>query len=182
MEHWKDIPGYEGYYQVSDHGRVRSKRHGTKILTLYNASGWVRVTLMRDKVRSEPTVHRLVASAFIPTFEKKNYIKHLDGDKLNNHADNLMWTPSALGHIVQLLLSDGSSVVVKSNDKPSIMTASEAHVFLSFKNKYAYSMDKKEFGTIEYLKKLNHYKMLVVKEVIIETEIKFNEFSHEKKD
>lgn len=105
MEKWKDIPGYDGMYQVSDEGRVRSwKRHAGRpgkrnepviLKQTPDSPGYLRVSLWNDGVRKMGVIHRLVPELFIPNPENKEYINHLDGNKFNNNASNLRWsTPS----------------------------------------------------------------------------------------
>ena len=98
MEIWKDIKGYEGLYQVSDKGRIKSfkKRFGkqeqeTIMRTTMEWCGYMRVGLTKDKKSKLYAVHRLVAQAFIPNPENKPVINHIDGNKANNEVDNLEW-------------------------------------------------------------------------------------------
>jgi len=104
MEIWKDIVGYEGYYQVSNLGRVKSLDRviTNKMGVMRNFKGFVKkltpdgrgylvVTLSRDGKDTRCIVHRLVAEAFIPNKEKLPFINHKDEIKDNNHVDNLEW-------------------------------------------------------------------------------------------
>ena len=102
-EVWKDVKGYEGYYQVSNLGRVKSlerviphSRFGTqklkeKILTEQINKGYAQVTLSKDGEQKKPLVSRMVAIAFIPNPDNKPEVNHIDEDKLNNHVHNLEW-------------------------------------------------------------------------------------------
>lgn len=93
IEEWRPVVGYEGLYAVSNHGRVmrtKDSRHMGKgaINTARIRSGYWAVTLFSHGSRKSFSVHRLVARAFLgePTARTVN---HIDGNKLNNHADNL---------------------------------------------------------------------------------------------
>lgn len=93
-EQWRDIAGYEGMYQVSDLGRVRSLKYG-KVRVLRpgkNNNGYLRVNLKIDGSRKNFSIHRLVAQAFIPNYdESKNQVNHKDENKENNRVNNLEW-------------------------------------------------------------------------------------------
>jgi hypothetical protein len=96
-ELWLPIVGYEGLYEISSHGRVKShvaKRWGggIKILSpVPNGNGYVKVTL-RDRGRDKRCyIHRLVASAFLPNPLDLPEVNHLDGVRDNNNLSNLEW-------------------------------------------------------------------------------------------
>jgi hypothetical protein len=91
MESWKDVLGYEGRYQVSDLGRVRGQI-GVLRPNL-NTSGYHIVHLYSGgrHTRQVALVHRLVAQAFLPNPEGRQYVNHLDGDKIGNRLANLEW-------------------------------------------------------------------------------------------
>jgi predicted XRE-type DNA-binding protein len=99
-EIWLDIIGYEGLYQVSSFGRVRSVSRKTsqghwikgKVLKQMKCKkGYCRLTLYKDKGKKTKKVHRLVALAHIPNPDKKPEINHKDGLKDHNEATNLEW-------------------------------------------------------------------------------------------
>lgn len=97
MEKWKSISGYEGYYEVSNLGRVRRVATGgsenPKLLhPSVGGSGYLTVRLSKDNVKKNHMVHRLVACAFIKRPDEESMqVAHNDGDRLNNFADNLRW-------------------------------------------------------------------------------------------
>ena len=93
MEHWKAIAGYEGLYEVSDLGRVKSLWHGKeKILKPRKQNcGYLNVILCKDGHSKTITVHRLVAKAFIANPNNLETVNHKDEVKTNNVADNLEW-------------------------------------------------------------------------------------------
>lgn len=107
-EVWKDVVGYEGLYQVSNLGRVKSLarfklNHGKlkpipeRILKPWemskqtNGQAYMMVSLYQNAKRKSALVHRLVAEAFIPNPENKPTVNHKNGDKYNNQVDNLEW-------------------------------------------------------------------------------------------
>lgn len=102
MEEWKDIPGYEGKYQVSNLGRVKSlpKRKGRglgymtseKILRhSVNSGGYCNVVLCKDGKTETFSLHRLVAESFVENSLGLPEVDHKDRNKTNNQASNLRW-------------------------------------------------------------------------------------------
>lgn len=101
-EEWRPIPGYEGIYEVSDRGRVRSldrtSSHGRRlrgqILKPVVRSGYLGVGLHASGVSRIHSAHRLVLSAFVGPAPADMEARHLDGDRSNNTASNLAWGTS----------------------------------------------------------------------------------------
>lgn len=92
METWKPIPGYEGFYEASDMGRIRSVYRYKRVLKpMISNTGYKRVDLFKDKSRKQFSVHRLVAMTFVNNPNGKPFVNHRDENKLNNCADNLEW-------------------------------------------------------------------------------------------
>lgn len=111
MERWKDIRGYEGIYQISNMGRVKSVERKVwykagyersipeRILRLTPHSKSERdwyyvVTLSKSGRAKQYFVHRLVAEHFSMAIPGKDFVNHIDGDKHNNVASNLEWVTS----------------------------------------------------------------------------------------
>lgn len=100
-EEWKDIEGYEGYYQVSNHGRVKSlsrkRTTGPKPGILkerilkgsINSDGYKNVKLYKNGIKKTFKIHQLVVESFIQKNNKDECINHIDGDKTNNYINNL---------------------------------------------------------------------------------------------
>lgn len=106
-EIWRDVQGYEGLYQVSNLGRVKSLdrvdsanrcRKG-RIMNLQNNKGYMMIRLSKNNIRGCSSVHRLVALAFINNPQCKPEINHIDGNKGNNNVENLEWVTSSENQI-----------------------------------------------------------------------------------
>jgi hypothetical protein len=96
MEIWKDVPGYEGLYQVSNIGNVRSMNYKGRgevrnLTPKCNNCGRLWVELRKNRIGKCHLVHRLVASAFIPNQFDYPQINHLDENPMNNRVENLEW-------------------------------------------------------------------------------------------
>lgn len=92
-EYWKDIDGFEDY-SVSNYGNIRSNKSGRILLVSPNQFGVFQVGLMKDGIQYHRSVPLLVAKAFLPIkpgpFDTPI---NLDGDRSNNHVNNLVWRP-----------------------------------------------------------------------------------------
>lgn len=99
-EIWRAICGYEGLYEVSNLGNVRRiSRYGRTWLHTCKAKvtrdGYLETTLVKDGKPKSIRTHRLVAAAFCENPHNKKEVNHIDGNKKNNHADNLEWCTSS---------------------------------------------------------------------------------------
>lgn len=87
---WKPVVGYEGLYEVSNHGQVKNVKT-QKVLSPRNSTRYPLVALFDKGKRKDFKVHRLVAKSFLPNPENKPQVNHKDGNKSNNHLLNLEW-------------------------------------------------------------------------------------------
>lgn len=142
MERWRDIPNFEGIYEVSDIGRIRSskdkttksKLHGERkwkqrILKLKtDKNGYKRVTLWKNKKPHDYLVHRLVAIAYLPVVTYKECVNHMDGNPSNNHLGNLEWCDyrENLIHAFENRLNKNADPVILFNTNNK-----EMHYFIS---------------------------------------------------
>lgn len=106
---WRPVPGYEGLFEVSDDGRVRSitrviksglgKRtlKGRELKPSTHAKGYKLVSLRANNKRRSTAIHILVAEAFLgPRPDDSWVVTHIDGNPTNNRPDNLMWVTRAV--------------------------------------------------------------------------------------
>lgn len=90
-EIWKDIEGYEGLYQVSNLGRVKSLRRNIILKSKIERNGYERVILSANNNTKGYSVHRLVATAFISNPNNYPIVNHKDENRANNCVNNLEW-------------------------------------------------------------------------------------------
>lgn len=90
-EIWKDVVGYEGLYKVSNLGNVYSNYVHRSLKQGNHRDGYKFVILNKNGKSKYMSVHRLVATAFIPNQDDLPEVNHKDEDKTNNCVDNLEW-------------------------------------------------------------------------------------------
>lgn len=94
MEEWRDVKGYEGYYQVNHFGAIRRLHKHTanrRLKAVLDKYGYLYVCLSMDGISKKHKVHRIVAEAFLENKENLPQINHKDENKQNNHYTNLEW-------------------------------------------------------------------------------------------
>lgn len=96
QEIFKQVKGYEGYYEVSNIGNVRSTSYkGVKLLKPAKTKrGYLNVVLCVNQVKVHKLIHRLVAEAFIPNSKNLEQVNHINGNKVDNTVQNLEWCTS----------------------------------------------------------------------------------------
>lgn len=87
MTTWKDVPGFEGRYLVSDYGAIKNAKTGYFLTVQRRCNGYMTVTINKKLM----LVHRVVALAFIPNPENKPYVDHINTVKSDNRVENLRW-------------------------------------------------------------------------------------------
>ena len=132
MESWKQVVGYEGLYEISSIGQVRSvlrkvwnpgrkcyRTQYSRILKqTLDSHGYKRVTLSKDGNINQFLVHRLVAIAFIPNPNNYKYVNHKDENTMNNSAANLEWCTNSYN----LIYSIGKKIAQYSKNGELIKT------------------------------------------------------------
>ena len=93
-EEWRDVEDYDGDYQISNFGRVRSRKSGEWRLmkTTPNQKGYLGVMFSRQGKTKRFEIHRIVATAFLPNPNNLPVVEHADDNKQNNHVSNLFWS------------------------------------------------------------------------------------------
>ncbi len=136
---WKDIKGYEGLYQVSNTGEVKSlsrlvKNFGFQeqrnLKFLKHSMGYSTVALSKDAKVKQFLVHRLVAIAFIENHNNKKFINHISGIKTDNRIENLEWVTSkennAHSRLIIKTFRTRSKIVLCLSNNETYSSAKEA--------------------------------------------------------
>lgn len=131
-EIWKDIDGYEGIYQVSNMGRVKSfdmevkyptgtvRIQKGRILRPGSNMGYPRVNLCKNSISTPKLIHRLVAIAFIPNPANMPEVNHIDGIKANANVNNLEWVTGS-GNMKHAHKTGLNSFKVQSDTRKAII-------------------------------------------------------------
>lgn len=164
MEIWKDIKGYEGIYEVSDIGRVRSKEGKTTYTDKHGTRTWQqrimkqkiskdkchRIILWKDGKSKTWLVHILVAIAFLgDRSEEEMFINHKDGNRSNNIIENLEWCTRLENNNHAFdndLMNTNTKVILEDKDTGEIIkfrSMTKASHFLGHKDAYISNLVKK---------------------------------------
>ena len=147
-EYYANVKGYENLYQVSCYGTIKSvdkvvkNKNGYrtikgKILTpKFDKNGYLKIGLVKDHKQKYYFIHRLVAETFIPNPNNYLVVNHINGDKTNNHIDNLEWCTQQynIKHAYKNGLKKGVSAEHKGSKNPK-SKLTEKEVLLILENK-----------------------------------------------
>jgi hypothetical protein len=147
VEVWKDIEGFEGYYEVSSHGRIRSverdivERNGNKIQhikgrirkQIMGTMGYYMLHLNKDVHYKSCFVHRLVAEAFIPNPENKPEVNHIDSVRHHNNVNNLEWVTHSenMKHSYNKGINTEGITKYRESERKRVTNGSETFVSIS---------------------------------------------------
>lgn len=156
-EIWRNVGGFEEFYQISTYGRIKSFHKGTvRIMKLQvTRDGYLRVELHGGGKKRKTQVHILVAEAFIPNPAGKPQVNHIDGKKSNNCVENLEWVTASenIRHSVRTGLQRSGC------DCPiSTLTAEQIHEL-----RRDYKPHDKQFGLKAFAKKFGRSKTTIQK-------------------
>jgi len=171
VEIWKDLLGYEGLYQISQYGKIKSFYGRKEFLRQFKDknTGYYRVTLAKNGKNKACNIHRLLAINFIPNPTNLPYINHKNGIKTDNRLENLEWCDMShnvkeryrLGCKVAWQGKDGllhcSTEPIESKEIGIICSIKEAAAFLNISISYMRNMvqgNRKNWTTFEYQEKL----------------------------
>lgn len=171
QEKWKDISDYEGIYQISNYGRVRSlliwdvnyknfvKRNKPKILMpTDNGNGYLIINLSKDRKRKSKYIHRLVAQEFIRKPLKNEVVNHKDYNKKNNRVDNLEWCTQKENISYSVI-----NMYKQHGTKPP-KTTGEKYIRKKW-NSYELSIGKKYIGNYKTLEEAKNVREKVVMQI-----------------
>ena len=88
---WKDVVGFEELYEVSCQGKIRNKNNGRLLNGWTIKKGYIQVALRKNKKSYFMLVHRIVAEAFIPNPDRKEFVDHINTITSDNRVENLRW-------------------------------------------------------------------------------------------
>ena len=155
---YKAIEGYEGLYEVSSCGDIKSLIKNKVMHPTDNGNGYLIVSLHKDGRRKNHYVHRLVAQAFIPNPEGYKVINHKDYDTKNNTASNLEWCTQAYN-------IEHSAPHRKRFKRSTTNTGEQYITYRSSKERYRVIIGQKEYGALKTLEEAVQIRDRVLKEL-----------------
>lgn len=122
---WKDVVGWEGVYQVSNYGEIKSLHYNKERIMKQSTdtNGYLQVKLNKNGNGKAYLVHRLVAQAFIPNYHNKPFINHLDSNPKNNKITNLEWCTQSEN--VRHAIGVGNHFIPKGSNNPTAIINEE---------------------------------------------------------
>ncbi len=160
IEVWKDVPGYEGEYQSSSLGRIKSlKFNKEKILKQsIMPNGYLFVTLSRDNIKEVKNVHQIIAMSFLNHKPNKwnIVVDHLDNIRSNNKLDNLQLVPQRENCWKDRKSTSSKYIGVYWNKSNNCWTSS---IKVNGKNKIIGSFDDEEIASKSYISALENLKL-----------------------
>ena len=171
IEEWREIEGFDGFYQISNTGKVRSQgdNRGNKsgkwrLRSLSKThDGYLKVRLIHKKKDKTCRVHVLVARAFIPNPDNFDTVNHKDGDKTNNHVDNLEWTNRSQ-QMIHAYQNGLKKAVRGSENSQAKLTDDDVRYIRTH-----YKRQSREFGTVALGKKFGVTNVVIGKIIRGET-------------
>jgi len=157
-EIWKAVSGYEGFYKISNCGRVKKTKKWDLNKKIYipcnqilkpqdNSSGYKYIKFCKNGTKRNIYIHRLVALHFVKNPNNQNYVNHIDYDKSNNHFKNLEWC-SQRENVLH------SAEHMKKRKSVSHSNTGEMYISkIKRTNKYRVTVDCKQLGCFSSLKK-----------------------------
>ena len=158
-ERWKDIKGYEGKYQISTTGRLKSVKSNLIMKPMVALNGYLIACLWENNRQRKITIHRLVANAFIPNLNNLPEINHIDEDKTNNRVENLEWCTHKYnmnyGNVGKKISVANSGKIPgeETRKKLSLDTARKRWINNGIINKYVYVDDLEKWLALPNWKK-----------------------------
>lgn len=164
LEEWRDIEGYEGFYRVSNFGRIFSIRSNKYLKPDKTKFGHLRVTLKVNSISARFSVHRLVAYAFLTKINGKNQINHKNNIPYDNHVNNLEWcTPkeniqhaSRQGRLRDGVGSKNTMACITESDVINIRQLAATKKYKQKEIANMFNLDEKHISLIVLRKRWKH--------------------------
>ena len=176
IEEWRNIPGYEGLYVVSNTGKVRSLITFKILKPNFYTSGYLFVNLYKDKKPKPMSIHRMVASAFLEYDlngdSRRNVIDHIDNNKTNNLLTNLQITTNRINSIKDKLPKSGHSCIYGNcgkwlirmrinGHKISLGTLKDISVAIKIRDEFLSEIEPLKLTIEEIKEKITYYKLKI---------------------